>query len=279
MSLQPHAIVPGAIVEDRYRVFDRIGAGGMGAVYRVERLTDGRRLALKVLTGVADRMALARFAREAQVAAEIDHPNVVSVLDVDVSRSGMLFLVMELVAGGSLADRRERYGDVTWVLPLLRQVTAALAAMHARGIVHRDLKPSNILMDGVTPKVADFGLASLAERAISVDAATVDKNAAPAESLQLTRTGAVMGTPLYMAPELSRGGRDAQPSSDIFSLGVVAYELLSKELPRPPLRPLARTRGDLPAELCALVDSCLLEAPDARPSAATIVSALDRIRP
>ena len=287
----PRSLLAGSLVEDRYRVLDRIGAGGMGAVYRVERLSDGRPLALKVLTGVADRTALARFAREAQMAAAIDHPNVVSVLDVDVSRSGMLFLVMELVAGGSLAGRRGSYGDLAWALPLLRQIAGALAAMHARGVVHRDLKPSNILLDGATAKVADFGLASLARQAVSGDAATIAEDAALANSLELTRTGAVLGTPMYMAPELARGGRQAGPSADIFSLGVVAYELLSKELPfavspaleqlksgaAPAAKSIARARPDLPAELCVLVDGCLVEAPDARPSADAIAAGLDRI--
>jgi hypothetical protein len=287
----PRSLLAGSLVEDRYRVLERIGAGGMGAVYRVERLSDGRPLALKVLTGVADRTALARFAREAQMAAAIDHPNVVSVLDVDVSRSGMLFLVMELVAGGSLAGRRSSYGDLAWALPLLRQIAAALAAMHARGIVHRDLKPSNILLDGATAKVADFGLASLARQAVSGEAATIADDAALANSPELTRTGAMMGTPMYMAPELARGGREALPSADIFSLGVVAYELLSKELPfaaSPALerlksgvslaaKPVAQARPDLPGELCTLVDGCLAEAPDARPSADAIAAGLDRI--
>jgi serine/threonine-protein kinase len=107
----------------------------MGAVYEVERVADGRRLALKVLTGNAGRAALARFAREAQVAAELDHPNVISVVDIDVTRSGTLFVVMELVAGGSLASARARYGDLGFALPVLVQVARALSAMHARGSV------------------------------------------------------------------------------------------------------------------------------------------------
>lgn len=278
---------PGDIVEERYRIVRAIGRGGMGQVHEIERLTDGRRLALKTLTGVAHREALARFAREAQVAAELDHPNVVAALDIGVTRSGTLFLVMELVTGTSLAAERNRFADAQWALPVLLQVARALAAMHARGIVHRDLKPSNILIDGSNVKVADFGLAGLIDQAPLAETRDAVAPTAPA----LTQTGAIMGTPLYMAPELVEGARAAGPSADIFSLGVVAYELLANELPfgAPPIlerlggrsapkpKSLALTRPTLPPELCALVDSCLVEAPSARPSGELIAATLERL--
>jgi serine/threonine-protein kinase len=277
------ALHPGMVLEDRYRVVRAIGKGGMGAVYEVERIADGRKLALKVLTGEADHVSLARFAREAQIAAELNHANVVSVLDVDVSRSGMLFVVMELVAGGSLAAERRRYGDAAWAFPILRQIAAALTAMHARGIVHRDLKPSNVLLDVGTVKVADFGLVAVLERAQLVETLAPD----------LTRTGAIMGTPLYMAPELARGAREANPSSDVFSFGVVAYELLANMLPfaappvlerldgrtAPSAKLLAHTRPDLTREVCALVDGCLADQPETRPTADTLLAALERVAP
>src|SRR5207249_2801228 len=101
LSGSPMHLEAGMVIEDRYRVLRELGKGGMGAVYEVERISDGKRLALKVLTGVADRDALARFAREAQIAAQLNHPSIVSIVDVDVAKSGMLFLVMELVAGSS----------------------------------------------------------------------------------------------------------------------------------------------------------------------------------
>jgi hypothetical protein len=273
----PTALAAGEVVEERYKIVRAIGQGAMGEVHEVERLTDGRRLALKTMTGPAHRQALARFAREAQVAAELDHPNIVAAIDIGVTRSGILFLVMELVAGASLARERGRYGDARWARPILAQVARALAAMHARGIIHRDLKPSNILLDGATAKVADFGLAGLIDQAPFADTREVESAPSPA----LTHSGALLGTPRYMAPELARGANEAGPSSDVFSLGVVAFQLLANQLPHatppvlerlagraaPPAKPLLEARPDLPAALCALVDRCLTESPDARPTA------------
>ena len=280
-------LAPGDVIDQRYKIVRALGKGGMGQVHEVERLTDGRRVALKTLTGITDREALARFAREAQVAAALDHPNVVAALDIGVTRAGTLYWVMELVAGGSLADDRGRYGDPRWALPILMQVARGLAAMHARGIVHRDLKPSNILIDGGAVKVADFGLAAL--NGPSPNAATVDAVAPPSPTL--TRTGVFMGTPLYMAPELANGAHDASSSSDVFSLGVIGYELLTNELPHtappvierlrgrpaPMMKRLAEARPDLGAELCSLVDGCLAEVPTLRPTADVVAGELERL--
>jgi serine/threonine-protein kinase len=260
----------------------------MGEVHEVERIADGRRLALKVLNGARDRAALARFAREAQIAAQLDHPHLVSVLDVDVSRSGMLFLVMELVPGTTLAAQRERFGEARWAIPILSQVADALAAMHARGIVHRDLKPSNVLVDGDAAKVADFGVASVLDRIAYQE--TLAPGEIAAQSPELTQTGAIVGTPLYMAPELVHGARDAEPSADVFSFGVMAYELLAKDLPfaSPPVmerlagrlaptpKPLRAQRPELPVELAALVDRCLADAPVGRPTAKELFAGLSR---
>jgi serine/threonine-protein kinase len=281
----PTRLSPGDVVEERYRIVRTIGSGGMGQVHEVERLTDSRRLALKTLTTVADRQALARFAREAQVAAELDHRNVVAALDIGVTPSGTPFLVMDLVLGSSLAAERSRYGDARWALPILTQIAKALSAMHAHGIVHRDLKPSNVLLDGDLAKVADFGLASLL-----VDHGPLAKTRPPDEdSPALTLTGAILGTPLYMAPELVRGAREAGPPADLFSFGVVAYELLSTKLPYavPPVLerlsgrdpptpvPLGQSSPSLPAQLAALVDGCLALAPEARPTAEAVAAALE----
>jgi serine/threonine-protein kinase len=281
----PTRLGPGDVVEERYRIVRTIGSGGMGQVHEVERLTDSRRLALKTLTTVADRQALARFAREAQVAAELDHRNVVAALDIGVTPSGTPFLVMDLVLGSSLAAERTRYGDARWALPILTQIARALSAMHAHGIVHRDLKPSNVLLDGDLVKVADFGLAGLL-----AEHAPLAKTRPPNEdSPALTLTGAIMGTPLYMAPELVRGAREAGPPADLFSFGVVAYELLSTKLPyavppvlerltgrHPPAPvPLAQSSPELPAQLCTLVDGCLALAPEARPTAEAVAAALE----
>ncbi|HET9990135.1 MAG TPA: serine/threonine-protein kinase, partial [Kofleriaceae bacterium] len=275
--------VAGDLIAERYRIVRRLGAGGMGEVHEVERITDARRFALKVLTGAADRAALARFAREAQIAAELEHPNVVPALDIGVTHDGVLFLVMELVAGMSLAADRSRYGDASWALPILAQLARAIDAMHARGIVHRDLKPANILLDGDIVKVTDFGLASLGS-----DAGAAAAVASPLASASLTQTGAIMGTPLYMAPELVHGARDAGPQTDMFSAGMIAFELLAKRLPyaSPPV--LARLDGrepepadslataapELRRELADIIDRCLAHAPGARPSAAELAAVL-----
>jgi hypothetical protein len=280
-------LVAGALVDERYRIVRRLGAGGMGEVHEVERATDRRRLALKVLTHSSDRAALARFAREAQIAAELEHPNVVPALDIGVTRDGMLFVVMQLVPGASLAADRSRYGNASWALPILAQLARAIAAMHARGIVHRDLKPANILLDGDVVKVTDFGLASLTTGA----GATTTVAATLADATSLTQTGAIMGTPLYMAPELVEGARDAGPQTDMFSAGIIAFELLAKRLPyaSPPV--LARLAGrepeaaeslaaavpELPPEIADVVGRCLAHAPDARPSAAELATVLGRV--
>jgi serine/threonine protein kinase len=283
----PARLTLGDVVEERYKIVRAIGSGGMGQVHEVERISDGKRLALKTLTGVAHKEALARFAREAQVAAELQHPNVVAALDIGVTATGTLFIVMELVAGGSLAAARARYGEVKFALPVLRQIAAALSVMHARGIVHRDLKPANILLDGEQVKVADFGLAGLVDGAPLADTHEEGGAISPA----LTRTGAIMGTPLYMAPELVGGAREAGPGADVFSFGVVAYELLSRELPfasppvierlsgraLPVLKPLAQARPELASLLTSLVDRCLAVAPAARPGAEALAEALDEV--
>jgi serine/threonine protein kinase len=156
---------PGSLVQDRYRVVRPLGQGGMGTVYEVLRLADGRRLALKVTLAV-DGLALARLAREAQIASQLRHPNVVDIVDVDIASSGFLYLVLEHVDGASLRELKERFSDLRWGLDVLHQVTLGLAALHASGIIHRDLKPANVLVstagDGrPLVKIADFGVSRL----------------------------------------------------------------------------------------------------------------------
>ena len=277
----PLKLVAGDVVDERYRVTRALGSGGMGEVHEVERIADGRRLALKVLTTATNREALTRFAREAEIAAKIDHPNVVNVIDVGVAPSGM-FLVMELITGGTLAAERARYGEVAWGVPVLRQIAEALAAMHALGIVHRDLKPANILLAAGRPKIADFGIARLADEdpppdAINATDATLDDTGGP-----LTKTGMLLGTPLYMAPELSAGARAAEAAADVWSFGVLAHELLARNLPfdTPPL--LARAPEAMkPLEVAgvtsatrALIDRCLHLDPTQRPRAHELARAL-----
>ncbi len=197
---------------------------------------------------------------------------------------------MELVPGPTLAEQGARYGDARWALPILRQVASGLAAMHAHGIVHRDLKPRNVLLDGERVKVADFGIASLTARAPLGGGVEGDATLSLDDRAQLTASGVFMGTPLYMAPELARGAREATTGADVFSFGVVAYELLANRLPfaappvlarlhglsPPPPPPLAELHPEISPSLAALVDRCLAQSPEARPSAAELATTLAR---
>ena len=153
----------------------------MGVVYEVTRVSDGRRLALKVLTTEATGISLARLAREAEVAGKITHPNLVAIVDVDVSSAGELYIVMELVKGQSLSEARKYYGNVQWALGVLGQIASGLAALEASGIVHRDLKPANVLLTGNdnTPiaKICDFGIARV------MQAVTRTGSCVPADSI------------------------------------------------------------------------------------------------
>jgi hypothetical protein len=287
----------GDLIDDRYRVVRTLGEGGMGRVYEVELPSDGRRFALKLMRERGATNLLARFAREAHITAQLAHPHLVSIVDVAVTSEGVMFIVTELVRGRSL-EAIARYGDAAWATTMLAQVASGLAAIHALGIVHRDLKPANILVDelGAAPvaKIADFGIASLgggasapAPRAnpVSLDE-TVDiwgtaamENATTMGPSRggLTRTGAVMGTPNYIAPELAYGARDAAPSSDIWSFGVIVHELLTGALPfmvAPVFAPNQPLDGLWPGgraliapALCALVERCLSRDPSARPTA------------
>lgn len=293
-------LVAGAVVAERYRVVREVGRGGMGRVYEVHRLTDGRRLAMKVMTGRVTANQAARFAREAQLVSALDHSNVVGIADVGVAPEGFLFLVMAYVDGCSLRDVSARYGEVLWAMPILRQLADALAAIHGQGIVHRDIKPGNVLISGGddAPRVqlTDFGIATTApeDDTDGDEAAAAREAAAAAPALDTltghltvrtrTQTGMLLGTPLYMAPELSFGARDATPAADVFAFGVMAYELLSGLRPYsdPPVS--AQHRGGyaatprlcpgIPLRVAELLRRCLSSDPAARPTAAALVATL-----
>lgn len=265
----------GEVIDDRYRVVRPLGAGGMGAVYEVVRLADDKPFALKVLRGETSGHALARFAREAEIAARIHHPNLVSVVDVDVATTGSLYIVMELVDGGSL-ETMLRLGDVATMLPIVAQVASGLAALHAEHVVHRDLKPGNVLVDALGhAKISDFGISALREVVDPFGATRSPEELAGNPAL--TQTGAMLGTPLYMAPELWRGSDRADDASDVFALGLVAYVALTGRYPYegPPMhaagagRPLetpARIDG-VPQDIAQTVERCLAPEPTARPTA------------
>ena len=388
----PPALEAGSLVEGRYRVLKELGSGGMGTVYEVERVSDGNHFALKALAGGGGSEARARFAREAQIVANVNHPNVVSIVDVDVAKSGFIFLVMELVASGTtLHDVRRRERNVPWTLGVLAQVAAGIEAIHGAGIIHRDLKPGNILfsrgMDGRRPlvKITDFGISSLvpdgtrisameriammaqsslpdAEEAmdpfmasavaappvkisdiqvsrasergspgiesdsglvtsarpealldleyrpqddsvnvkteqlptrqeVAVDSERTSGRPAPGRrtpEAPLTETGLIFGTPQYMAQELTTGTKNATRASDVFSLGIIAFEVLTGKRPFPEApvsaklngRPLPQTIPfrtacpTLPVEIASLLDRAMAHDPRVRPSARELASAL-----
>jgi serine/threonine protein kinase len=212
----------GMTLDHKYFLDSKLGAGGMGTVYCASRLLLGDRVAVKVLHPhqMADPQAVERFRREARTAARLKHPNVVTVYDFGVSIEGLNYQVMELVGGESLRSLVDRQGTLaeTAAAEIIRQVCAALDEAHKLGIVHRDIKPENILVqtipDGLHVKVLDFGIAAL--RDIKGD--------------RLTRTGDVVGTPHYMSPEHCLG-EELDQRSDIYSLGIVLYEMLTSVVP------------------------------------------------
>jgi eukaryotic-like serine/threonine-protein kinase len=212
----PHAAAPVESVPG-YEILGELGRGGMGVVYRAREVKLNRTVALKLVLGAgrADRRDLIRFLAEAEAAAAIDHPNVVRVYGYGES-DGRPYMALEYLPGGSLAGKLDQDGrlPVRQAVDLVRQIAAGVAAAHALGIVHRDLKPGNVLLDAAgVPKVADFGLAKRG---------TTD----------LTKTGTVMGTPAYMAPEQAKGeSKFVGPQADVWALGVILYECLTGQRP------------------------------------------------
>jgi serine/threonine protein kinase/Tol biopolymer transport system component len=218
---------PGATVA-HYRISAKIGAGGMGEVYRAQDTELGRPVALKFLPGevAAHQDRLRRFIQEAKAASALNHPNILTVYQIGRT-DDVTFLATEFVDGITLRDHlRIQRLKLSEVLDIATQIAAALVAAHAAGIVHRDIKPENIMIrkDGIV-KVLDFGLAKLTER---YDSSTGSE--ATTMAIVNTEPGAVLGTAAYMSPEQA-AGRDVDARSDIWSLGVVLYEMLTARAP------------------------------------------------
>jgi serine/threonine-protein kinase len=280
-SAPPH-LEEGAVVAGRYRVIGFIGAGGMGAVYRAEHVHMRKAVALKVLhrefLGVDE--VVARFEREAIAAARIEHPNVVAASDFGKLDDGSFYLVLEFVDGTSLRSLLEKGGALPNLrtLSIVRQTLLALQAAHRAGVVHRDLKPDNVMLvtapngsDRV--KVLDFGIASIAAPDPRRDAT------------KLTQVGMVMGTVAYMSPEQATG-QPIDERADLYSLGVMLYEMIAGVVPfdaELPSQVLARQLVEEPPPLPAgtppalerLVLDLMQKKPEDRPASAQEV--LDRL--
>lgn len=212
-----------------YKILELLGAGGMGEVYLAEDRLLGRRIALKILLpeSQADRERVSRFLQEARAASALNHPNILTVHEVGES-NGVRFIAAEFIEGETLRERmgRERL-SFNECLDVALQTAAALAAAHRNGIVHRDIKPENIMLrrdDGLV-KVLDFGLAKLSE-----ESKTPTDTEAETRAMLKTKPGVVMGTVAYMSPEQIRG-KETDARTDIWSLGVVLYELLTGRAP------------------------------------------------
>ncbi|MGB4712752.1 MAG: serine/threonine-protein kinase, partial [Pontimonas sp.] len=247
----------GQVFSSRYELISRIAIGGMGEVWKANDSVIGRTVAIKILKDeyMGDPGFRERFRAEARHAALVNHEGIANVFDYG-EEEGSAYLVMELVPGEALSSvlEREKILPATKVLNYVAQTAAALHAAHQAGLVHRDIKPGNLLItpDG-TVKITDFGIARLADQ------------------VPLTATGQVMGTVQYLAPEQA-GGKTASPLTDVYSLGIVAYEALAGKRPfrgesqvaiamaqikeAPPALPTS-----IPEEVRALVMSCMAKKP------------------
>ena len=215
---------PGTLL-GQYEILEHIGSGGMGDVYRANDNKLKREVALKVLPEhfARDPERIARFRREAQLLAQLNHPNIAAIYNFEELPSAR-FLVMELVLGETLRERMKRGPlPIEEALNICSQITEALEHAHEKPIIHRDLKPANVK---VTPegqvKVLDFGLA----KAFGGDRSAIDPHDLPTGSLGGTLQGTILGTPAYMSPEQARG-KTADKRTDIWALGCVLYELLT----------------------------------------------------
>jgi serine/threonine-protein kinase len=271
-----------AVLGHHYRLDSEIGRGGMSVVYRARDLRLNRLVAIKVLPPELshDPAIRARFTREAQTSAQLSHAHIVPIYDVG-ERDGVAYFVMALVTGGNLATllAREPRQPMDEVRRLLAEVADALAYAHLRGVIHRDIKPDNILLDAESGRalVTDFGIA----RAIEAGS-------------RLTVTGIAVGTPTYMSPEQAVGEREVDGRSDIYSLGVLGYQMVTGRVPftagnsmalllkhvteRPPS--LTDLRPDTPRAVRDVIERALMKVPDDRwPTAAAFRDAISSDRP
>ncbi|MBL9044948.1 MAG: protein kinase [Myxococcales bacterium] len=274
-----------------YRIVRKLGEGGMGVVFEAIHELINRRAAIKVLHADFSRnpeMAT-RFLNEARAANIVQHPGIVNIFEFDRLPDGSAYIVMDYLDGDSLTQRLQRHGgrmEVGVALSLILQVSEALTAAHAKGVIHRDLKPDNIMIvpdqgdaSRELVKILDFGIAKMAE----------SQGMGP--SLAKTQVGVPMGTPLYMAPEQWKGASEVEDKADVYSLGVIIYEMLSGQ---PPFiansgsevmalhilatpRQLNELAPNVPIEVVELVHQMLSKVPADRPSIAMVTRELRRI--
>ena len=248
----------------QYTITEMLGSGGMASVYRAQQASIGREVAIKVIPTEFARNPefIERFIREAQIVAALDHPHILKVFDFG-AQGGLLYIVMELKTGGSLAARLRATGRLSAeeVARHLAQIGAALDHAHNRGVIHRDLKPQNVLLDGENNAfLSDFGVARIAN-----------------SMTRMTMTGIALGTPAYMAPE-QWYGRDVDARADVYALAVMTYELLAGALPftgdtplalmyqhlNEPPPPIRRVRPDLPEKVEAVLQKGMAKRPEER---------------
>lgn len=259
-----HLLEIGTVLAGRFELQEFLGRGGMGEVYRAEDRELGGAVALKTIrAGLLDTQGTARFRREVQLARQVTHEGICRVFDVGRESIGgrdLVFFTMEFVAGETLGRLLKSKGklSVDEARPLLEQLAAALQALHAKGIIHRDLKPANVMVDGGRLCLTDFGLA----RAFEGHEATGD----------YTQTGAILGTPGYMAPE-QLAGETATPASDVYAFGVLAYEMLTGHRAAHS-DDLAAGRTGLPLGWEEMILACVAKNPASRPASAVEAMAL-----
>lgn len=267
-----------AALADRYRIERELGAGGMATVYLAEDLKHRRKVAIKVLReDLAASLGAGRFLREIEIAAQLQHPNILPLLDSG-DASGFLFYVMPYVTGPSLRERIAREGElpVHEAVRLIAEVVDALAHAHDHGVVHRDIKPDNVMLSGRHALVADFGVAKAVSEATGRST--------------VTTTGVAVGTPTYMSPEQAAADPHIDHRSDIYAVGVMTYELLTGQppfvgaTPQSVLAahvtqapdPVSNRRPGIPALLDAVIMRCLAKRPaDRFQTAGELLAALE----
>jgi hypothetical protein len=263
-----------------YQFLEKLGAGGMGEIYKAQDTRLNRFVAIKVLTSAAtgDPDRRRRFIQEAQAASALNHPNIITIHDI-ISDGGTDFMVMEFVSGKALVDLIPRGGlRVSQVLKYSVQMADALQAAHNAGIVHRDLKPGNIMVtDSGLVKILDFGLAKLTDRGPLTTLSGSDDATQTMTESPLTVEGSIIGTVSYMSPEQAQG-KKVDTRSDIFSFGVVLYEMVTgvrafagdstlttlSAILRDEIRPVAEFAPEAPPQLELVIQRCLRKSPDDR---------------